>query len=483
MELNPLGLIDKMALQHLQSKKLEASFSHYDIWLDQHAYAFTVAKMMDEDLLAETRQALADALANGTSFREFKQRLKPFLMSRGWWGEQMMIDPMDDEPKMVQLGSTRRLKTIFQTNIATAHASARWQRIQANKRGLPYLRYNASHAQHQRDAHKRYYGLVLPVEHPIWQQIFPPNGYGCKCSVTQLTRGQAERAGISEEPNFEFVEVENPRTGEVVRVPRDIEPSFAHNHVNRQKAVLDLASDKHGESFGKELAQDSQKHVDARVVQPKIAQMFTGNVQFAPMTEDTFSLGNKVLNKETIALLSGAVAESVLTITEWETDDFQALRIKISNDNIYNPPAKVVLKSDKNNHLTLVVDLQMIQPDMQGKGISAFALRQQVRMAKWLGVENLTAFAIGDINDPKHHGYYAWARLGFNAEIPNSLREKLPEQLKSAQELADLMETQQGREWWRQHGSDIAVKFDLSSGSKSLKILRKYLFEKFWANL
>lgn len=268
MELNPLGLIDKMALQHLQSKKLEASFSHYDIWLDQHAYAFTVAKMMDEDLLAETRQALADALANGTSFREFKQRLKPFLMSRGWWGEQVMIDPMDDEPKMVQLGSTRRLKTIFQTNIATAHASARWQRIQANKRGLPYLRYNGSHAQHQREAHKRYYGLVLPVEHPIWQQIFPPNGYGCKCSVTQLTRGQAERAGISQEPDFEFVEVENPRTGEVVRVPRDIEPSFAHNHVNRQKAVLDLATEKHGEVFAEKLLNQQEKWVSERYTMP-----------------------------------------------------------------------------------------------------------------------------------------------------------------------------------------------------------------------
>ena len=202
---SPLGLVDRAALAHLKSKKLQTGYSHYDVWLDQHAYAFTVAKMMDEDMLAEVRTAIADALENGTGFDVFKKRLKPYLMSRGWWGEAVMVDPLDEEPKLVQLGSTRRLLTIFQTNVATARAQSKWQRIQFNRKSLPYLRYNASHAHHRRDSHKRYYGLVLPATHPIWQQIFPPNGYGCRCSVSQLTRRQAEKAGISPEPEIEYV--------------------------------------------------------------------------------------------------------------------------------------------------------------------------------------------------------------------------------------------------------------------------------------
>lgn len=263
-EMIPLTLIDRAALEHLKSKNLQGSFSHYDVWLDQHKYAFTVAKMMNADMLAEVRSAIADALENGTGFADFQKRLKPYLMARGWWGESVMLDPLDGEEKTVQLGSTRRLRTIFETNMATAHAASRWQRIQASKRGLPYLRYNGSHAHHPRETHKRYYGLVLPVEHPIWQQIFPPNGYGCKCSVTQLTRGQAEREGISEEPNFEFVEVQNPRTGDVVKVPKDITPSFAHNHTKRVDAVLDLVGERHGMAFEASVTEQLSRYINVR---------------------------------------------------------------------------------------------------------------------------------------------------------------------------------------------------------------------------
>ena len=267
-ELNPLGLIDRAALNHLKSKTQLAGFSHYDVWLSQHRYAFTVAKMMDKDMLQTVQAALQDAIAHGTDFDDFKRRLKPYLMSQGWWGEQEMIDPLDGLPKMVQLGSTRRLETIFATNLATAHAAGQWSRIQANKRALPYLQYHPSSANHQRDAHKRYYHLVLPVDHPIWQSIFPPNGYGCQCRVSQLTRSQAERIGISPEPKIEWEDVANPRTGEIVRVPADITPSFAHNHAQRTEAVLQLAADKHGQAFAEQLSLATHDYIAQRVVRP-----------------------------------------------------------------------------------------------------------------------------------------------------------------------------------------------------------------------
>lgn len=244
----PTGLIDRAALEFLRTKKLLPGYSHYDVWLYQHAVAFTVAKMMDADLLAEVKDALETAQRNGTAFEVFKQRLKPYLMSRGWWGEQIMTDPVDGVPKLVQLGSTRRLQVIFQTNMATAFAAGQWARIQSNKAALPYLRYNKSAAGQPRDSHKRYYGLVLPVDHPVWRQIYPPNGYGCQCSVSQLSRKQAEREGISGEPDIEMTEFTNPRTGQTVLIPADITPSFAHNHGDRLGALDALFGERHGEA-------------------------------------------------------------------------------------------------------------------------------------------------------------------------------------------------------------------------------------------
>ena len=105
--------------------------------------------------------------------------------------------------------STRRLRTIFHTNLATAHAAGQWARIQQNKRALPYLKYIPSYANSPRDGHKRYYNLILPVEHELWAQIMPPNGYGCLCGVRQLTRRQAlrERGEVGEAEEHDPVRV------------------------------------------------------------------------------------------------------------------------------------------------------------------------------------------------------------------------------------------------------------------------------------
>ena len=268
IEYNFAGLVDKAAFGHFKAKKILPGFSHYDVWLYQHSLAFTVAKMMDADMLAEVKNAIESAQQNGTAFADFKKRLKPYLMAKGWWGEQIMADPLDGEPKLVQLGSTRRLKTIFDTNMRTAFAAGQWQRIQANKKALPYLRYNKSASGHPRDGHKRYYGLVLPVDHDIWKVIFPPNGYGCKCSVSALTARQAEEEGIGGEPDVEMVEFTNPRTGQKVLIPDDITPSFAHNHGDRLGALRNLAKDRHGQAFLEKLERETDGYIVKRAARP-----------------------------------------------------------------------------------------------------------------------------------------------------------------------------------------------------------------------
>ena len=284
-------LIDRAALDFLKSKKLLPGFSHYDVWLYEHAVAFTVAKMMDKDMLAETKAAVEAAIANGTGWHTFQKQLKPYLMARGWWGEAVMVDPLDGVAKTVQLGSTRRLRTIFHTNFHTAHAAGQWARVQAAKEELPYLKYLPSVAGERREAHKRYYNLILPVEHELWKQIFPPNGYGCLCGVIQLTEKQAlrERAEdieadpaaftpeqienskkgrLNDTPDIKTVEVTNPRTGQVVRIPADITPSFAHNHGDRIGALRELAAAKHGRLFAAQVARQTDAYVQNKLTRP-----------------------------------------------------------------------------------------------------------------------------------------------------------------------------------------------------------------------
>lgn len=267
---NFTSLLDRAALEHLKSKTLLPSFSHYDVWLYEHAVGFTVAKMMNADLLQTTQNALVQAMESGESYDKFVKKLKPYLMSQGWWGETVMTDPVDGVAKTVQLGSTRRLRVIFQTNMATAYAAGQWARVQEDKREFPFLKYIASTAEQKRQSHMTYYGKIWRVDDPIWQSIFPPNGYGCQCTVRQLTEKQALRErgeDIDKQPeNFteqqkanhkkgviddgtddiQWREFVNPRTGQKVQVPFDVSPSFAHNHSDRMGALQKLLQEKHG---------------------------------------------------------------------------------------------------------------------------------------------------------------------------------------------------------------------------------------------
>lgn len=238
-------LPNQQAILHFKGKTLLTSQSYLEVKAYEHALAFTVAKMLDKDLLKMTRDAILSAMENGTDFRTFKQTLMPYLSSQGWGN-------FTDDKKLLN----RRLKTIFHTNMHSSYSAGQWQRIQQTKQFLPYLQYMPSVSAKKRDNHKLYYGLVRPVDDEIWQSIFPPNGYGCKCWVKQLTKRQAEKIGISDPVTLEMETVENPRTGEKMTTPKGVHFSFTHNH-DRLTALLKLAEDKHGREFGDKLKQQA----------------------------------------------------------------------------------------------------------------------------------------------------------------------------------------------------------------------------------
>lgn len=255
-------LPNREAIIHFKGKTLLTSQNYLDVKAYEHALAFTVAKMMDEDLLKETRDAILSAMENGTDFRDFKRTLMPYLMAKGWLAPSFKNDNVDDDKetfKAYQKHLGRRLRTIYHTNIHSSYSAGQWQRIQQTKEFLPFLQYMPSVSAKKRDNHTRYYGLLRPVDDPIWQYIFPPNGYGCKCWVKQLTRKQAEKIqfqqakdvsnGKADRFELEMETVENPRTGEKMTTPKGVHFSFAHNH-DRLTALLKLAEDKHGTEFG-----------------------------------------------------------------------------------------------------------------------------------------------------------------------------------------------------------------------------------------
>lgn len=215
------------ALDYFRSKGLAVGFDYRDVWRQEHAVAFTVAKAMTYDVLTAIRGEVDRALAEGRTYREFEKDMIPRLQQLGWWGKQNMIDPKTGLPVKAQLGSPRRLKTIYRANLRTARAAGQWERAQRTKEALPYFEYLLGPSERHRDEHAAIAGTILPVDDPFWDSHYPPNGWGCKCHLRQITRQEATRkGGESHRPNVPEREWLNKRTGEVERLPQGIDPGW-----------------------------------------------------------------------------------------------------------------------------------------------------------------------------------------------------------------------------------------------------------------
>lgn len=217
------------ASRFLRVKGLRPSFAWEDVEPEEHAVAFTVAKAMELDLLEAMRGEVQKALDDGLPFEAFQRSWRANPRLAEWWGRREMVDPVTGETRLVQLGSPRRLRTIYSANIRSARAAGQWERIQRTKAAFPYLEYRTGPSETHRPHHLAKAGTILPVDSPFWDEWFPPNGWGCKCWVRQLTRAEAARRGVSDEPEVAQTVVENRRTGELRIVPQGIDPGWQRN--------------------------------------------------------------------------------------------------------------------------------------------------------------------------------------------------------------------------------------------------------------
>lgn len=224
------------AVSYFRNKGNQPSFSWKDVAPEEHAFAFTVAKATQVEVLSTIRQAVDDAIANGETVESFKAKLEPKLVALGWWGRKKEVDPLTGEIKDVQLGSPRRLDTIFWANTRTAYAAGAWERAQRTKAALPYFVYMLGPSEVHRPEHEQIAGTILPVDDDYWTEHFPPNGWGCKCWVSQITRAEQEqlladpaKTYRDKAPDLGMRTYVNDRTGEVRTIPVGIDPGWESN--------------------------------------------------------------------------------------------------------------------------------------------------------------------------------------------------------------------------------------------------------------
>ena len=236
---------------YLRLKGLEPVFSWQDVMREEHSFGFTVAKATQLNVLSTIQDSLVKAEAEGIPFKQWANNLEPELRGLGWWGIDD-VDELDADGNLTarrvpaQLGSPRRLKTIYWANTRTARAAGQWERIQNTKGALPFLLYQLGPSENHRPHHEDKEGLILRADDSFWEVWLPPNGWGCKCHVRQISAAEAQRRGFVDAPAPVIPEQEfvNSRTNEVSTVPQGIDPGWNTNPgFNRARNVRKFLAD------------------------------------------------------------------------------------------------------------------------------------------------------------------------------------------------------------------------------------------------
>jgi hypothetical protein len=190
-----------------------------ELWEGQHARAFVVAGAMRDELVGDLRAAVAKAIESGTTLAEFRRDFDGIVGKHGWAykGERGW-----------------RTRVIYETNLRTSYHAGRYRQMKAASGRRPYWRYRHSEAvANPRKQHLAWDGLVLRHDDPFWDTHFPPNGWGCQCSVDTLADRDLRRLGKTAPDEAPEVRTREVRVGtdpeRLVSVPEGIDPGWGYN--------------------------------------------------------------------------------------------------------------------------------------------------------------------------------------------------------------------------------------------------------------
>lgn len=200
-------------------KKLNIPTKHWDdLWKDQHAKGFMIAGAMKADLLTDLRTSIDDAIAKGATLADFRKDFDTLVEKHGW---------------VYKGGRNWRTNVIYGTNVRTAYSAGRYQQMtDPDVVALrPFWRYRHGDSIVPRPQHLAWDGLILAHDDPWWDTHYPPNGWGCRCSVfTMSKRDMAEmgKKGPDKAPAVK-TRIWEDRSGIKHRVPLGIDPGWDYN--------------------------------------------------------------------------------------------------------------------------------------------------------------------------------------------------------------------------------------------------------------
>lgn len=289
---------------------------------------------------------------------------------------------------------------------------------------------------------------------------------------------------------------EEPRTGTVQRgyTPEDIATTKEDLEQARSRARdadADLAQEtwriladhpdaRDWENGGrlKEQYQDASYEAAREEMDSALSNLRELSASFERMAtpEDTDAATQQIfgrtLSDDELTSLVGAPSDADVVVS---TDGTKLL---IRTDGDAGPDATFFTKREvyiEKGKIVIHNDYFMIDGET-GQGFGTKVFSDEVEGARALGASKIVTLAARQ--EGVFNGYYTWPRLGYDAILPKSIQDGLPDSLRGATRVSHLMKTEEGRAWWKEHGIQMEMSFNLSPTATSSRVLDAYASRK-----
>lgn len=190
------------------------------VWTDTlhqaHDRAFVIAGADSVTLVENLRKALDKAINGGSGLAGFRKQFDDIVLREGW---------------LYNGGRNWRTRVIYDTNLRTAHMAGRLKQMRDPDviKLRPYWQYvhgETREPKMPRDEHLAWNGKVFRHDDPIWEMIYPPNGWKCSCGVVTVSEAGLKRLGKTKPdtaPKLKMRKVQDKTTGDWIDVPKGID--------------------------------------------------------------------------------------------------------------------------------------------------------------------------------------------------------------------------------------------------------------------
>ncbi len=160
-----------------------------------------------------------------------------------------------------------------------------------------------------------------------------------------------------------------------------------------------------------------------------------------------------------------------------------AINVVVGNEDYFEDPFTLTLTRGNDQTWEAKVHYLRLKRDFRRMGLSARMFACTARAACRLGIavlrmHGLHIEASQTPTSETWSGVHAALALGWDAWLADRIRDRLPESLRGAQTVRQLLEGDAGRSWWKENPSSLDLFFDATHGSDCMRRLNAYTNSK-----